>query len=447
AAPYPAGLHTSIKIAGVTLFGEHLVVLAIIPATILGLGAFLTRTRWGLAIRASADNQNAARLAGMSPRRISLTVWAIAGGLSALTFILNAPIRGTVTGIVSEGLGPSLLLRAMAAALVGRFSSLPMTLAGGVAIGVIESQAFINADPGTVDAVVFLVVAILVLVRMRGTDEGAAVTRTGAAPPLSTWLSPTMRRAAGVLLVVSVIALPIIVTSPSQQVLYARVALYAMIAVSVVIVTGWSGQLSLCQFAFVGVGAVVTYALTVRGMSYGWACFYAMGAGVVAAVIVGLPALRVRGLFLAVTTLGFAVAAKGWLLPHQRLFGDASVAYVQRGSFGPFDFASQRTFYYLSVAVLGVVVLVAWRVRNTGIGRSILAVRENERSAEAMTISSVRAKLLAFALSGAVAALAGGLLAGLESQFRPDDFTASESLRVVAVAIIGGVGSIAGALV
>jgi ABC-type branched-subunit amino acid transport system ATPase component/ABC-type branched-subunit amino acid transport system permease subunit len=230
-------------------------------------------------------------------------------------------------------------------------------------------------------------------------------------------------------------------------VLYARVAVYAIIAISVVVVTGWSGQLSLCQFAFVGIGAVVTYALTVRGMSYGWACFYATGAGVVAAIAVGLPALRVRGLFLAVTTLGFAVAAKGWLLPHERLFGNAAVAFIPRGELGPIDLSSQRTFYYLIVLVLGAVVLVTGRLRASGIGRSILAVRENERSAEAMTISSVRAKLLAFALSGALAALAGGLLAGLESQFRADDFLASESLRVVALAIIGGVGSIAGALV
>jgi len=447
AAPYPAGLHSTLKVAGVTLFGEHLVVLAIIPMTILGLAAFLTRTRWGLAIRASADNQNAARLAGMSPRRISLTVWALAGGLSALTFILNAPIRGTVSGIVAEGLGPSLLLRAMAAALVGRFVSLPLTLAGGVALGIVESQAFINTDPGTVDAVVFVIVAVLVLTRMRNTDAGEAVTRAGGAPPIATWISPRMRRLATILGIAAVVMLPIIVTSPSRQVLYARVALYAIIAISVVVVTGWSGQLSLCQFAFVGVGAVVTYALTVRGMSYGWACFYAMGAGALAAILVGLPALRVRGLFLAVTTLGFAVAAKGWLLPHERFLGDAAVAYIPRGSFGPFDFTSQRTFYYLIVAVLGVVVLITGRVRATGIGRSILAVRENERSAEAMTISSVRAKLLAFGLSGAIAALAGGLLAGLESQFRAEDFIASESLRVVAIAIIGGIGSIAGALV
>ena len=447
AAPYPAGLHTSVKIFGVTLFGEHLVVLAIIPVTILGLAAFLTRTRWGLAIRASADNQDAARLAGMSPRRISLTVWALAGGLSALTFILNAPIRGTVSGIVQEGLGPSLLLRAMAAALVGRFVSLPMTLVGGVALGIVESQAFINVDPGTVDAIVFVIVAVLVLVRMRSTDDGEAVTRTSAAPPIATWVSSRTRRVVTLLTIAGVIALPMIVTSPSQQVLYARVALYAIIAVSVVVVTGWSGQLSLCQFAFVGVGAVVTYALTARGMSYGWACVYAIGAGVLAAIFVGLPALRVRGLFLAVTTLGFAVAAKGWLLPHERLFGESAVAFIPRGSWGPFDFASQRTFFYLVVVVLGIVVLVAGRIRATGVGRSILAVRENERSAEAMTISSVRAKLTAFAISGGIAALAGGLLAGLETQFRAEDFIASESLRVVAIAIIGGVGSIAGALV
>jgi len=446
AAPYPAGLTNSVDILGTTLYGEHLVALAIIPATILGLGAFLTRTRWGLAIRASADNQSAARLAGMSPRRISLVVWAIAGGLSALTFILNAPIRGTVSGIVAQGLGPSLLLRAMAAALVGRFVSLPLTLAGGVALGILESQAFINTDPGTVDALVFVVVAVLMLVRMRGTDDGESVIRAGSAPPISTWLSPGTRRLTALVGVLAVVALPIIITSPSQQVLYARVAIYAIIAVSVVVVTGWSGQLSLCQFAFAGVGAVVTYALTARGMSYGWACLYAVAAGVVAAIAVGLPALRVRGLFLAVTTLGFAVAASGWVLPNERFFGNSDVAFVARGELGPIDFASQRTFFYLVLAVLGVVVLVTRQLRATGVGRSILAVRENERSAEAMTISSVRAKLTAFALSGALAALAGGLFAGLEVQFRAADFTASESLRVVAIAIIGGVGSISGAL-
>jgi ABC-type branched-subunit amino acid transport system ATPase component/ABC-type branched-subunit amino acid transport system permease subunit len=447
AAPYPAGFSTSVDIGGVTLFGEHLVVLAVVPAIIIGLGAFLTRSRYGLAIRASADNRNAARLAGMSPRRVSLLVWTIAGGVSAVTYILNAPVRGTISGIAAEGLGPSLLLRALAAALVGRFVSLPMTLAGGVAVGVVESQAFINVPPGTVDALIFVIVAVLVLTRIGSTDDGSAtLAASGGAPPISTWLPAAFRRLAVIVAVAAAVLLPVVVTSPSQQVLFSRVAIYAIVAVSVVVVTGWSGQLSLCQFAFVGVGAVLTYAFSARGMSYAWACLYASCAGVLAAVVVGLPALRVRGLFLAVTTLGFAVAATGWVLPHDRLFGDGNVAYISRTNLGPVELTSQRTFYYVVLVALGGVMLVARRLRVTGVGRSILAVRENERSAEAMTISAVKAKLLAFGVAGGFAALAGALLAGLETQFQPSDFPPSESLRVVAMTIIGGVGSIAGAV-
>ncbi len=447
AATYPTGFKTQVTIVGITLFGEHVLALAVVPALIIALGAFLTRTRYGLAIRASADNADAARLAGMSPRRVSLLVWTIAGGLSAITFMLNAPIRGTIAGVASQGLGPTLLLRAMAAALVGRFVSLPMTLAGGVAIGVLESQAFINAPPGSVDALMFVVVAGLLLVRMRATDDGASVTRTSAAPPISTWLPAGARRLVASAAVAAVVLLPMVITTPSQHALFARVAIYAIVAVSVVVVTGWSGQLSLCQFAFVGVGAVVTYSLTARGMPYGWACLYASCAGATVAVVVGLPALRVRGLFLAVTTLGFAVAAQGWLLPHRRFLGDATSAFIPRGTLGPIDLASQRTFYYLTAITLALVLFAVHRLRSSGVGRTILAVRENERSAEAMTISAVRTKLLAFGLAGGLAALAGALFAGLQVQFQPADFTPAESLRVLAMTIIGGAGSISGAVI
>lgn len=448
AGTFPAGSSASVTVGGITLFGEHLVVLAVVPALILGLGAFLTRTRFGLAIRASADNEPAARLAGMSPRRVSLLVWSLAGGLSAITYVLNAPVRGTIAGVAAQGLGPSLLLRALAAALVGRFVSLPMTLVGGIAVGVVESQAFVNVSPGTVDALMFLLVAALVLVRLRGSmaDESEAAGTAGA-PPLSAWVPVAVRRALVAGGLAAAILLPVVVTTPSQHVLFSEVAVYAIVAISVVVVTGWSGQLSLCQFAFVGLGAVMTYALVSRGMAYGWASIYAVVAGVLASLAVGIPALRVRGFFLAVTTLGFSVAATGWLLPHERFFGDSTVAFVPRGRFGPIDLTSQRSFYYLCLAVLLASIGIARNVRSSGVGRSILAVRENERSAAAMTISPIRTKLLAFGLSGGLAAAAGALFAGLETQFQVNAFDPSESLRVVAMTIIGGVGSIAGAVI
>ena len=449
AAPYPAGLHTSVKVLGVALFGEHLVVLAIIPVTILGLGAFLTRSRWGLAIRASADNPNAARLAGMSPHRISLIVWSLAGGLSALTFILNAPIRGSVSGIVTEGLGPSLLLRAMAAALFGRFVSLPLTLAGGVALGVFEAQAFINTDPGTVDALVFLVVGILVLTRIRDTEESAAVTRSGGAPPIATWLPRSARRTVtliGVAVVVRAAAHrhePIAAGAlqPPRRALHDHRRVgggrHRLVGPAVVV-----------SFAFVGVGTIVTYALNVRGMSYGWACLYAMGAGVVAAIAVGLPALHVRGLFLAVTVLRSRVAATGWLLPHQRLFGG-----LRRGLHPPRVARSVRLRFATHV------LLPRGRRARRGRAHRQRTPRhrcrpEHPRRPRERALRRSDDDLVGAGQAVGLRAVrrnrrARGWVArrSRTGNSAAADFTASESLRVVAVAIIGGVGSISGALV
>src|SRR4029079_5640297 len=127
---------------------------------------------------------------------------------------------------------------------------------------------------------------------------------------------------------------------------------FAVVALSVTVLTGWGGQLSLGQAAFVGLGSMMTAALVSRGMSSWVAVMYAVVAGVFAAVLVGFPALRVRGLALAVTTLAFAVAARGWILTHHFFLGDSSVVTVPRGQWLGIDFGAQRTYYVLCLAVL-----------------------------------------------------------------------------------------------
>jgi ABC-type branched-subunit amino acid transport system ATPase component/ABC-type branched-subunit amino acid transport system permease subunit len=181
-------------------------------------------------------------------------------------------------------------------------------------------------------------------------------------------------------------------------------------------------------------------------MPFGAAVVYATAAGVLAAIILGIPSLRVRGLSLAVVTLAFAVAARQWLFTQPRLLADRTSMFVPRGKFGPFDLHDERTFYMLCLVAAVASVLGTRQLRASGIGRRWIAVRDNEEAAAAYGISPSRARISAFAVAAALAAFAGALFAGLRVQFGPDLFGPEESLRAVAMTVIGGLGSVPGAV-
>ena len=453
--PYPTGLARSIKVGSFYLTGPHFMVMAFVPAVIAGLAIFLSRTPYGIAIRASAENADAARLAGISVKKISTLVWVLSGVLATATAVMIAPIRGTLVGQPTEALGPGLLLRALAAALIGRMHSLPLTLAGGIGIGVVEAITLNNSTgPGLANFLMFLIVVALVLLRGRGVmadDEAStwSLTPKPRAVPERlrqvTWVRYLPHIATGVGIAIA-IALPFVFPGASKLYLFSRMLLFAMIGLSVTILTGWAGQLSLGQYAFVGFGALSTVALHNRGMPFAIAVFYATVSGVLVALAIGTPALRIRGLFLAVTTLAFAVAAHSYILPHDTFTDGRSVSYLPRGAWGFIDLTNDRTYYFVCLVALAATVFAVSCLRRSGIGRSIIAVRDNDRSAAAFTISPALTKLISFAVAGGIAAFAGALLAGVEVQVASNAFTPAESLRVVAMTIIGGLGSIPGAV-
>jgi ABC-type branched-subunit amino acid transport system permease subunit len=289
-------------------------VIAFVPACVAGLVLFLNRTPYGLAIRAAAGNPDRAELAGISTKRVSTLVWVIAGVLSTLTAVLVNPVRGVIVGVPASALGPALLLRALAAALFGGLTSVTWALVGGVAIGIAEAVMFVNIkNPGAPDALLFVVVLVPVLLRTRGSAREAGWSLTPRVPAIperlrAVWwvqrLGP-LSAASGVLFAV---LLPLVFTSATRNFLFSRVLIYALVGLSVTVLSGWAGQLSLGQFAFVGLGAVTATSLVSRGVSVPVAVVDATALGVFAAIAIGFPALRVRGLFLGVTTLGFAVA-------------------------------------------------------------------------------------------------------------------------------------------
>ena len=452
---FPTAFTAHWTVGGVVVRADHVVALVVFPLLVGGLAWFLERTKLGVAVRASADNPDAARLAGIGVKRVSTLVWSLAGALGAVATVLSAPLAGANVASTAE-LGPAILLRALTAAVIAAMASLPIAMVAAVAIGVGEAVIFYNnpTDPGLINGVLLVVVLVAVLVvsmRTKGLGQRERFSfapRVRPIPPALErvwWVRHHTRIGAGLALAAAV-ALPLLVTSPSRHYLYARVLLLALVALSLTVLTGWAGQLSLGQFALVGLGGMSTYSLVQHRLAFPAALALATLISALAAVVVGAPALRMRGLFLAVTTLALAVASP-WLLSRP-VFSDPDhfSPLLRRPVVGGLSLESQRTYYYLCLALLVLAVVVVARVRRSGLGRSLLAVRDNELAASAFGLSPTRVKLFAFALSGGLAGLAGGALVGLLVQFTPDQFEATQSLVVVAIAVVGGLASITGAI-
>jgi ABC-type branched-subunit amino acid transport system ATPase component/ABC-type branched-subunit amino acid transport system permease subunit len=451
---YPRAWTDSWTVGGVIVRSEHVLVLAILPALVAALGWFLNRTKHGIAVRAASENSDAARLAGISTKRLSTIVWSMAGAFAVVATILSAPIAGATTASAGA-LGPDMLLRTFAAALVAGMVSFPVAVVAGIGIGIFEAVLFYNhtGDAGLINAALLGIVLVAVLVLSlgrRGLAEREAFSFSPRVRPVPaalarSWLVRNHVRIGVALAVAAAVALPLLVDSPSRQFLYSRVLLFALVALSLTVLTGWAGQLSLGQFALVGVGAMTTYALVGNRLVFPLAVAGGALAAALAAVVVGTPALRMRGLYLAVTTLALAVAAP-WLLSRSLFVGDQRTLLLRRPEVGGISLASQRAYYWVCLGALVVGVVLVARIRRSGLGRSLLAVRDNEQSASALGLSPARVKLVAFGVSGLLAGLAGGLLAGLLVQFEPDRFTASQSLTVVAIAVVGGLASIGGSV-
>ena len=240
--------------------------------------------------------------------------------------------------------------------------------------------------------------------------------------------------------------------SPSRTNLAATILVFAIVGLSLVVLTGWAGQVSLGQMAFVGVGAAVAGAATAR---LGWdlvpSVVLGALAGAAVALLIGLPALRRRGLTLAVTSLAFALATSAWLL-NRSFFGDgASIDWlpaerIARPDLFGLELGSETRMYYVCLGGLALAYAVVVGLRRTRTGRALIAIRENERAGEAVGVDSRRTTLFAFACSGFLAAFAGSLFVHQQSGLTIGPYRPEESLSVFTMAVIGGLGSIPGAL-
>src|SRR5207248_3100256 len=375
----------------------------------------------GRAVRAIAENTERALLLGIPVRRLSTLVWAMVGGLAALTVVLRAPGQGLT---IDAAAGPALLLPALAAAVVAGMGSLPRAFGAGVVLGVFDQIVRWNTSQQAVTTVVFAAVILAALLtrrrdrsRAEAADE-SSWSLTGAARPLPAAVAalPEVRLArAAVVAAVAGVALAVpLVASPSQTNRVSATLILGMAALSLVVLTGWSGTVSLGQAGLVGVGGVVAANLIAKAnLDLFLTIAASAAAGAAVAVLVGLPPFRVRGMFLAVTTLAFAVAMESYIVNPTNFRNWIPASYDRPVLWKHVDLAGERPMYYLCLAALLAVVLVVHTARRTRTGRVLQATRDNPRAAAAMAVPTARVQLTCFVLAGVIAGAAGALHATL----------------------------------
>jgi branched-chain amino acid transport system permease protein len=253
----------------------------------------------------------------------------------------------------------------------------------------------------------------------------------------------------GALLVGGLVLLPFAVDL-EKQILSSVIVIYAIVAVSLVILTGWAGQISLGQWGFAGIGALVAGSLAARVQADFFLSLVAAGvAGAVVAFLIGLPALRIQGLYLAVTTLAFAIAVQVYLLS-PKYFSSILPNNAQRIErpliYGHYNINGPRAYYFVCLLVLVLALASARALRRSRAGRVIVAARDNVRGVQSYGVSVARARLAAFALSGFWAAVAGGLFAYHQKVVEVQSFDPSISLLILLIVVIGGVTSLPGAM-
>src|SRR3954470_9618667 len=376
------------------LLSNDFVALIVAPLVMGLVALFLNKTRTGVAVRAAAERGDRANMLGIPVARLSTVVWAIAAALSFIALFLRAGILGAPIGSAFDLTN---LLYAMAALVIGRVSNLFVIAVAGVCIGFVDYWVTWHASsPLLVVPIVSaaLLVALLLQrpsVARRDTDATSSWRGAEEVRPLdaATARLPLMRLAywvTGIVIIAALVVLPTVLRV-DRLIQVTELTAFCVIGLSLLVLTGWAGQISLGQMGFVAVGGAVSGMCTSRWqIDLTLALIIGGAAAAFAALLVGVPALRLQGLYLAVTTLAFGLSVTSWLL-NEEFFG--WVPYGKRIQvnplFGRLDVDTPTRYYFFCLVILALVILGVRGVRRSRTGRVIVAMRENERAAQSFS--------------------------------------------------------------
>ena len=441
----------TVTVAGALINVSDLVLAAIAIAVAVGLRAYFTLTTAGIATRAGSEDELAARLTGYSPDRLAAIVWTLTGAACGLIGVLAAYTIG-----LNETSYTFYVIPALAAALVGRLSSFAVACAAGLGLGSfqavvlwIDTKDWLPnwAQAGLGDAVPFVIVVIALFLlggRIPARGSLGAVKMPAVRIPRIR-IVPT----AGVL---TVAVLAIVSTTGTWRYGVVTSIILSLIALSLVLLTGYLGQISLASMAFAG-----TAGFALSKLSDGWHVPFPLGMIAAAAtatalgVLVGVPALRIRGAQLAVVTLAAALAIQSFvfnnplLTPSQgNLIADPTLFGLDLGVREGTDLVTLR-FALMVLVVVAICTLAVMRIMGGATGRALLAVRSNERAAASVGIDVAATKLLGFAVSAFLAGIGGCLIGYSRGQLSAGSFTVMIGLTVLAMTYVGGITSVSGA--
>ncbi|MCW2897354.1 MAG: amino acid/amide transporter rane protein 2, family / amino acid/amide transporter [Actinomycetia bacterium] len=431
----PSSLPTTrIVVGGVVIGLDKLILFIIAIVLTVVLWWFYRYSRFGIATTAAAHSHKIAASLGYSANVIATVNWIIGSVLAGTAAVLLAPITGLQVTQLTE-----LVIPALAVAVIGGLRSFPLALLAGLALGVAQSEVSNYVSYSGV-ATALPLVLVIVLLTVRGSrlpgrlDEQLGLPKVGMAKLRPVSVAALL--AVGVALI-AVVPVPWVYATTTTLI-------YATILLSVVVITGYAGQLSLAQFAIAGVGAYVAGEMAA---SLGWPFLASLITGVIAAAVAGallaLPALRTRGVTLSISTLAFAAAVEALLFDNSSLTGGYAGLNVGTPTIFGLDISSvfhPRTYAYVCLAGFAIAAVAVTVLHGRPSGRRLLAIRANERAATALGVRVARSKIFAFALGGAITALGGILLVFRDQFILYTNFQALDSVNLIGLATVGGVG-------
>ena len=440
-----------VSVAGVRVSAQEIICLVIAAVLAVGLRLFLFRTRTGIAMRAAVDDRPLARLTGARPNRGSLLAWAIGVSLAALSGILIAP-----TLSLSAVPLTLLIVNAYAAAIFGRLRSLPMTFLGALILGLageylpdyLQSSSGNQYLQGLYVSIPVVLLFIVLLVMPHPHLRGHVTARGREIIPRPTW------RGAGTFFVAIVAGSAMIGSILSRPDLEASVGLFglAIVALSLVPLAGFAGQISLCQLTLAGIGAMMMGHFGVGGSPWGLVAAVVVPGAIGA--LVALPALRLTGLYLALATAAFAVIMDQWIfvLPPFTLFGHTfnvfnndslTVSFPKIFGLQPVSTYGDFVFMAVAFALCAMVVVV---IRRSNFGSRLLAAKDSPAAVVTLGLNLTRTKVAVFAIAAAMAGLGGALYAGSAQVVSASQFSFFVGLPLLLVLVVAGVGTLGGAL-
>lgn len=433
--------HGKITIASGVITNDTLAILIVTFALALGLWLMFGKTKLGMNATALRENPVAASAIGISPHPTGLITWGVGGAVAAFAGILLIPVIGLTPDALTL-----LVIPAMAAALVGRFNGVWITVAVGLALGVAESvMRRYDVNLGITSSLPFAVIIVAVILGGAALP-GRGEALTGRLPRAGTG---RFKPVTAIIWVLVAVAIPVF-ASPSWSTAMINSTLFGLLALSIVVVTGYAGQISVACAALAGFGAFIAARLSNDAhLPFLLCLLVGTVAAVVLGVVFGAPAVRVRGVNLAIVTLGLSLAVENLVLTQPSLTGGLDGLTVHDPSLFGLSIspsAHPNRFALVCLAAFVLAAIAVLNLRRGEAGRRFLAVRANERGAASVGVSVPGAKLGAFAISAGIAGLAGALSA---FQFRIADFTSYgvfRSISALAFTVVGGVGYVAGAV-